>query len=133
MHGAQRATPTPSSTGSRNTTTIHDDCSSVFTKREKNSRRTATGVAMSSRRSSDRKSVESAVTTPLNARNERKVRNSHDKPDAQQKVAELVVGVELRGNPEGAPEQRREHEQGNPAEERRACNIGALAPPDAIA
>src|SRR5688572_2395073 len=80
MHGAQRATPTPSSTGSKKTTTIHDDCMTVFAKRAKNSRRTATGVASSSRRSSERKNVESAVTTPLNARKERKVRKSHERP-----------------------------------------------------
>src|SRR5688572_30379200 len=80
MHGAQRATPTPSSTGSRKTTTIHDDCMIVFAKRAKNSRRTATGVASSSRRSSERKNVESALTTPLNARKERNVRNSHERP-----------------------------------------------------
>src|SRR5215203_1866737 len=80
MHGAHRATPTPSSTGTRNTATIHEDCSTVFMNRAKNKRRTATGVASNRRRSSDRNSVDSAVTTPLNARNERNVRNSHDNP-----------------------------------------------------
>jgi hypothetical protein len=35
---------------------------------------------MSIRRSSDRKNVDSAVTTPLNVRKERKLRNSHHRP-----------------------------------------------------
>ena len=62
------------------TTTIHDDCATVRTKRAWNSGAPTTGAASSSRRSSDRKNVDSAVTMPLKARNERNVRNSHDSP-----------------------------------------------------
>jgi hypothetical protein len=63
-----------------NATTIHDAAPSVRMKRAKNSRRLAIGLAISSRRSSARKKLESAVTTPLNARNARNDRNSHDSP-----------------------------------------------------
>ena len=68
------------STGARKMTTIHDDCPTVRRNRAWNSRRTGTGTVSSSRRSSERKNVESDVTTPLKARNERNVRNSHDNP-----------------------------------------------------
>ncbi len=70
----------PASTGTRNTTTIHPDCTTVRANRARNKRRGATGAASISRRSSDRKNVESDATMPLNARNERNVRNSHDRP-----------------------------------------------------
>jgi hypothetical protein len=62
------------------TTTIQDDWATVRRNRAWNSRRADTGAANSSRRSSDRKNVESAVTIPLNARNERNVRNSQESP-----------------------------------------------------
>jgi len=61
-------------------TTIHDAWTTVRQKRAWNRRRGAIGATRSRRRSSERKNVDSAVTTPLNARNERNVRNSHDKP-----------------------------------------------------
>ena len=79
-HGAHLAMPMPVSTGTRNTTTIHPACPSVRAKRAMNTRRADTGATSISRRSSDRKKVESAETTPLNARNDRNVRNSHDRP-----------------------------------------------------
>ena len=77
---AHLAIAMPASTGTRNTTTIQPACATVRAKRARNSRRDATGAASISRRSSDRKNVDSAATTPLKARNDRKVRNSHDSP-----------------------------------------------------
>ena len=74
------AVATPASTGARNTTTIQPACIVVRTKRARNIRRAATGAARISRRSSDRKNVESDATTPLKARNDRNVRNSHASP-----------------------------------------------------
>ena len=79
-HGAHLAKPMPASTGIRNTTTIQPDCASVRANRAKNTRRDATGATRINRRSSERKNVDSDVTTALNARNERKVRNSHERP-----------------------------------------------------
>ena len=64
----------------RNTTTIQPDWATVRAKRAMNTRRAATGETMTSRRSSLRKKVASVETTPLNARKDRKVRNSHDRP-----------------------------------------------------
>ena len=61
-------------------TTIHDAWPTVRVKRAMNRRPAETGAPISSRRSSDRKKVESAVTMPLNARKARNVRNSHDRP-----------------------------------------------------
>jgi hypothetical protein len=78
--GAHLAKPMPASTGTRNTTTIHPACPTVRAKRARNTRRAATGAASTSRRSSDRKKVESDATMPLNARNDRNVRKSHDSP-----------------------------------------------------
>jgi hypothetical protein len=70
----------PISTGARKMTTIHDACVTVRKNRAWNSRRMGTGVVSSRRRSSERKNVDSEVTTPLKARNERNVRNSHERP-----------------------------------------------------
>jgi hypothetical protein len=70
----------PASTGTRKTTTIQPACATVRAKRAWNNRRGATGAASTSRRSSDRKNVDSAATMPLKARNDRNVRNSHDRP-----------------------------------------------------
>ena len=78
--GAHLARPMPASTGTRNTTTIQPACASVRVKRAMKTRRAATGETITSRRSSLRKKVASAETTPLKARNDRKVRNSHDRP-----------------------------------------------------
>ena len=75
----------PSSTGIRNTTTIHEAWTTVRVNRARNSRRAATGEASSRRRSSARKKVESEVTTPLKARNARKLTNSHDRPSRRRK------------------------------------------------
>jgi hypothetical protein len=52
----------------------------VRAKRARNRRRDATGAARINRRSSERKKVDSDATTALNARNDRNVRNSHDRP-----------------------------------------------------
>src|SRR5688500_12276080 len=68
----------PASTGTRKTTTIQPAWATVRAKRAKNSRRAATGAASTNRKSSDKKNVDSAATMPLNARNDRKVKNSHD-------------------------------------------------------
>ena len=78
--GAHLARPTPASTGIRNTTTIQPAWASVRVKRAMKTRRAATGATITSRRSSLRKKVASAETTPLKARNDRKVRNNHDRP-----------------------------------------------------
>ena len=43
------------------------------------------GAASNSRRSSDRKNVDRAVTTPLNARKDSSVRNNHDRPSRSRK------------------------------------------------
>jgi hypothetical protein len=61
-------------------TTIHDADPTVRANRAKNRRRAETGLAISKRRSSERKKVDSAVTTPLKARNARKLRKSQDNP-----------------------------------------------------
>ena len=74
------AVATPASTGTRNTTTIHPAWAVVRANRARNSRREAIGAARISRKSSERKNVDSEATTPLKARNERNVRNSHARP-----------------------------------------------------
>ena len=67
-------------------------------------------------------------------REEREKREEQPRqPDAEEKIAELFVRVELGRNPEGAPEQRREDEQADAAEQPRARVIGPLAARDAIA
>ena len=63
-----------------NTTTIHEAWPSVRANRAWNRRRASIGAASSSRRSSDRKNVDSDVTMLLKARKERNVRNSHESP-----------------------------------------------------
>ncbi len=78
--GAHFASPMPASTGTRNTATIQPAWARVRAKRAMKTRRAATGAVITSRRSSLRKKVLSAETTPLKARNERNVRNSHDSP-----------------------------------------------------
>ena len=76
--GAHRPTPMPMSTGAMKMMTIHDADPTVRAKRVEAPRRH--WARHEGRRSSDRKNVDSDVTTPLNARNARKVRNNHDKP-----------------------------------------------------
>ena len=70
----------PASTGVMKMTTIHDADPSVRVKRAAKSRRAAIGLVISSRRSSDRKNEDSAVTMPLKARKARNERKSHDSP-----------------------------------------------------
>ena len=77
---AHFAVAMPASTGTRNTTTIQPACATVRANRARNNRRGATGAASTSRKSSDRKNVDNDETMPLKARNDRNVRNSHDRP-----------------------------------------------------
>ncbi len=70
----------PSSTGSMKAATIQADWPTVRAKREWKRRSPGTGAGSSSRRSSERKNVLSAVTIALKATKDRKVRNSQPSP-----------------------------------------------------